>query len=418
MIDWRRMKIALLLSWVAGLGAAQEPPAAGSPPASTPKSSAQEQPAVPASSLQHAILVSVNSRKITRHDLDDMGLLLFTVNFPDRRLDEVTEDELDQLSTTALRELIILNLIEDEVEKLNTDKEERNNIVVKDDEVMTNVKELGVEKHLALPLTLRFAKSQLVMNQFLGRTGTIFTPTPGIVRSFYTLHKDDVFTTERMVRVRHIFIPADTEGSSIAKKQAQMLYDELRKMPDDKRARMFPEMAKEFSQGRFKEDGGLINISEGGWFPQYHDFKMKDGTTFFPEGMLRAIRALSVVGDVQFSRSEAGWHILYLEEFKGGVTLPMTKVRKNIEDYLLQEAIDQGKIGWLDRKSQASNIIWHDGTPFPREKILLSMDAKQRLQFLRQRIHRLFDNSGKAAPTRPQSGGKDDFFGGKTSAKP
>lgn len=413
MIDLRSMIAALLVPALCGLCAAQEPsaPGAGHAPAA-------EQEAAPASQLQHAILVSVNGRKITRRDLDDMGLLLFTVNFPDRKQDEVTEDELDQLSTTALRELIVLNLIEDELEKLNTDKEDRNNIIVKDDEVMTNVRDLGIERHLGIPLSLRFAKSQLVMNQFLGRTGTIFTPTPGMIKNFYATHKEDVFTTERMVRVRHIFIPDGSDGSSLGKKQAQMLYDNLRKMTEDKRAAMFPEMAKEFSQGRFREDGGLINISEGGWFPQYHDFKLKDGSTFFPEGMLRGIRALSGVGDVQLSHSDAGWHILFLQEFKGGATVPMTKVRKNIEDFLLQEAIDRGKLDWLDRKSQASNIIWHDGSAFPREKILLGVDAKQRLQFLRMRIHRLFDNSGKNAPARPAPAAKDDFFGGRPAAKP
>lgn len=371
---------------------------------------------VPSSSLQHAILVSVNGRKITRRDLDDMGLLLFTINFPDRPKDEVTEEELDQLSTTALRELIILNLVEDEHEKINADKDERNNITIKDGEIMENVHDLGIQEHLGIPLSLRFAKSQITFNQFLAQTGTVFTPTPRIINNFYNAHKSDVFTTERMVQVRHIFIPLDTDASTISKKQAHMLYDELRKMDLAKRARMFPEMAKEFSQGRFKSKGGLISLSSDGesWFPQNHAFKMSDGSTFFPEGMLRGIRALAEQGDVQLSKSTAGWHILYLDQVKGGKIIPLSRARKLVEDYLLQESIERVKINWLDRKSAKSNIIWHDGDPFPREKILLGMDPAQRLQFLRTRISRM-DESPRTV--KPYSA-PDNIFGGHTPTKP
>ncbi len=341
--------------------------------------------------LQHAILVNVNSNKITRKNLDDMGLLLFRLNFPDRPLEEVTEKEVAALSAGALRELIIIDLVEDEVNILNSDSDATNDVRVTSEEVSDQVNRMGLTKFIAKPLTMRFAKSQISMDIILQRRGMSATCAPREVLNFYKNHRDDIFVTRRMVKVRHIFLAQDTITPELTKKQAAMLYDELNKLSLDKRAEMFPKMAKNFSQDRFKEKGGLLNVGSDGWFPQDYEFKMQNGKSVFPDGMLRGVRSLTGKGDVKLSKSESGWHILYLEDVKGGVVIPIRKARKYIENFLSQRKVDIFKANWLGDKVDRSNVIWNDGDKFPRDKIVMQPEATQGMEFMRMRIQRDFD---------------------------
>ena len=339
--------------------------------------------------LQHAILVNVNSRKVTRNDLDDMARLLFHINFPDRSIEEISDSELDHVSANAMRELIVMNLVEEEVEKRAAGSDARNQIRLSSENIMGHVRALGIEKFLSRPLTLRLAKSQLAMNHILAQFGGgNFTPSPRQILNFYNEHREEAFVTRRMVNVRHILIPESSFSPELSKKQAGMLFDELNAMPAERRKQMFPEMARKFSQDRFRNTGGLLEVGEGGWFPQDFDFRMPDGSTFFPEGMLKAIRALGEVGDVRMGKSETGWHLVMLEGARGGEEMPFNRVRRMIEDYLAQEAVDAVKIRWLDNVTKRSNIIWNDGDPFPRDKIMLGPDPKERLEYLRMKVHR------------------------------
>ena len=339
--------------------------------------------------LHHAILVNVNSRKVTRNDLDDMARLLFHINFPDRSIEEISDSELDHVSANAMRELIVMNLVEEEVEKRAAESDTRTHIRLSSENIMGHVRALGIEKFLARPLTLRLAKSQLAMNHILSQFGGgNFTPSPRQILHLYNEHREDVFVTRRMVNVRHILIPESSFSPELSKKQASMLFDELSEMSAERRKQMFPEMARKFSQDRFRNTGGLLEVGEGGWFPQDFDFRMPDGSAFFPEGMLKAIRTLGEIGDVRMGKSDTGWHLVLREGARGGEAIPFNRVRRLIEDYLSQEAVDAVKIRWLDNVTKRSNIIWNDGDPFPRDKILLGPDPKERLEYLRMRVHR------------------------------
>lgn len=347
--------------------------------------------------LQHAILVNVNSRKITRKDLNDMGAILFRMNFPDRPMEEVTEKEIAALSASALRELVIMNLVEDEVKTLNSDDKPENDIDVDSEMVARQVSLLGLDKLIGKPLTMRFAKSRIMLDRILMSRGMTMNSSPRSIINFYNKHRRDIFVTRRMVKVRHIFLSEDALSPDTTKKQASMLYDELKKMPQDKRYVMFPKMAKDFSQDRFKANGGLLDFGNGGWFPQDHDFVNASGVALFPEGMLRGIRSLTAKGDVKLSKSANGWHILMLEDAKGGRSISIRRARTFIEDFLSQRKVSLYKINWLGGKVDRSEVIWNDGDKFPREKILFQMGQEQELEFLRMRVQRAFD-SNKRAP--------------------
>lgn len=66
------------------------------------------------SAPSHRILVKVDSRNITQTDFDDMGEVMFRLFYPDRKLNEITPQELAELNPLALKELVIIHLVEGE----------------------------------------------------------------------------------------------------------------------------------------------------------------------------------------------------------------------------------------------------------------------------------------------------------------
>lgn len=336
----------------------------------------------------HRILIKVDSKNITQSDLDDMGEVMFRLFYPDRKINEITPRELEMLNPVALKELVIIFLTESETEALNSDKDGRNNINVSAAEVARFLRNTQLD---ALPqnrLARRYARTQLETNQIIRAFLAEPTPSPRKVRDFYKKHQGDVFTTARQVKVRHIFFNgADDESVS---RKAMRIFDDLKKVAEPNRSEEFAKAARNFSEDRFKAGGGLLVFGDReGWFQQDHNFTMPDGSTLFPRPMLDGILALRSPGDIELRKSEKGWHLLYLEDIRGGMSLPYEKVRRLIEDYLGQEAVENGKISWLREKVSRTLITWNDGSKFPVDKILVGAPEEQRLKMFKQHVVRV-----------------------------
>ncbi|MBP5232659.1 MAG: peptidylprolyl isomerase [Planctomycetes bacterium] len=338
------------------------------------------------SAPSHRILVKVDSRNITQTDFDDMGEVMFRLFYPDRKLNEITPQELAELNPLALKELVIIHLVEGETETLNTDKDGRNNVRVTSAEVARYLRNTHLDRLPNNRMASRYARTQLSLNQVVRAYVSEPTPSPRKVLDFYRDHRGTVFTTERLVKVRHIFLNGDDDT---VKRKAMRLYEDLRNQPAAGRSEEFARAARSFSEDRFKASGGLLVLGDReGWFPQDHNFKLPDGTTLFPQPMLEGIAALRNPGDVELRKSEKGWHIVFLEDIKGGTVIPYPKVRRMIEDYLGQAAIDTGKQHWLREKTARTLITWNDGTSFPVDKVMAGIPDEQRLKMFRQHVLR------------------------------
>ena len=337
--------------------------------------------------LDHAILVNVNGKKITRSQLDTMGLILFKMNYPNRDENSINEAELEALSAGAMKELIITFLTEDEYKKIMEDDEPSNDFDITTVQVERELKTMGIGRLKNKPLAERYARSKIMRRNIVYATRSNMDASPREVKKFYLKHKKTVFTGQRMIRIRELFLSSDKSNAELSKKQAYMLYDNLKKNSIAKRISLFPEMAKEFSRDKFAKNGGLIVTgTPGNFFPQEHDFVKPDGTTFFPKEMIQAIHDLNAKGDIIITKSARGWHILLLEEIKGGKKIPFAKAKKIIEGYLGDSKYEKAYIDWLKSKVKKNIITWNDGDPFTPEKITSVASKEESLRFLRTQM--------------------------------
>ena len=337
--------------------------------------------------LDHAILVNVNGKKITRSQLDTMGLIIFKMSYPDRDENSINEAELETLSANAMKELIITFLTEDEYKKIMNDDEPSNDFDITTTQVERELKTMRIGRLKNNPLAERYARSKIMRRNIVYATRSNMDASPREVKKFYLKNRKTVFTGQRMIRIRELFLSSDKSNEKLSKKQAYMLYNNLRKNPITKRISLFPEMAKEFSKDKFAKNGGLIVTgTPGNFFPQEHDFVRPDGTTYFPKEMIQAIHDLNARGDVIITRSDKGWHIILLEEIKGGKKIPFSQAKKIIEGYIGDLKYENAYIDWLKSKVKKNIITWNDGDPFPPEKITSVASSEESLRFLRAQM--------------------------------
>ncbi len=337
--------------------------------------------------LDHAILVNVNGKKITRSQLDTMGKILFEMHFPGRDETSINDAELEALSTNALKELIIIFLTEDEYDKIMNDDDAKNDFEITTSEVGQELRRMNIGRLINEPIAERYARTKIMRRNIVYSTRSNLDASPREVKMFYLKHKKTVFTEQRLVRVRQIFLSCDESNESLCKKQANMLYEMLKNNTIDKRIQLFPEMAKEFSRDKLAQGGGLIVTgAPGNFMPQDHTFQRPDGTYFFPKEMIQGIRDLNSRGDVILTKSDKGWHILLLEAIKGGRNIPFNKIRKIVENFIGDSKYEEAYYQWLTTKVSRNRITWNDGTPFPPDKITQGTNEEDDLRFLRNQL--------------------------------
>lgn len=353
--------------------------------------SANEAPAA-----SHRILVKIGSNNLTQKDFDEMGEVMFRLFYPERKLSEIAPQELEQLNPLALKEAVIIYLVEDEIDLLEKGKDDKSKIKVSSQEITRHQRNAGTNKLFNNRMATRYSRTQLALNQLLRTYIAEPTPAPKIVEQFYKKNLNTVFTTERFVKVRHIFLHSAPDDEESAKRKATQIFEELKRHPLDKISERFAKAARDFSQDNFRSNGGLLILGDKeGWFPQEHNFKMPDGTTFFPQPMLDGVIALKKTGDLELRKSERGWHLLLLEDIKGGQNVEYKKVKRTIEDYLMQLAIDTARESWLTNKIKRTHITWNDGSAFPVDKVLGGVPEEQRLNMLHQHIIRMLESQKK-----------------------
>ncbi len=318
--------------------------------------------------LLHAILVKVNGNRITQADLDEVAEYLFGKYFPGRPFNTIRREEVDELSGKAMQELIRINLILDEVEKRD--------IEIDDERKQRFYRIMKIDPVTASRTLKRMADADAAFDKLMSLDGKSYTkPGPKEIRDFWNKNKDSLFITQRRVKVRHIFLNSQLGDPGVLKKQADMLRDNLDKTPLNERTTKFAKFAEEFSQGRFRSLGGLLLIGndDEGWFNQDFPNRGRDADEIFPEAMVRAIRGLRNPGDMSdVVQSEKGFHLLYLEDAKGGEQIPFSKAQTYIEWNLTEIARRQYQYQWMKRKMETSVVTWNDGTAYPIDRILPS----------------------------------------------
>jgi hypothetical protein len=325
--------------------------------------------------LAHAVVVLVNGQAITAAEIDDAARFILRSRHyqqsgqaPDVEavLQQLDPEQLEQVYTLARNELIKVTLIHQGADALG--------LTVPWESVSRGLRASGYDAPmLAPPIARRFIESELLFDRVLMEEGRPpYNPSPRAVLEFYSRNRDGALAEQREVRVRHIFLDVYGRDPWEVKERAQEMRAELMATPVEARAALFREYATEYSEGRFARQEGLLRIGtdEDGWFMQDFPNTRPDGSPAFPEPMYLGIRALLREGEVSpVIRSDMGYHLLYLEEVRGGEAPEFRDVQEVIRKLLENRARRERKREWLENAVRAGNITWHDGSAYPIEEL-------------------------------------------------
>jgi len=339
----------------------------------------EPQTASPANVLRHAIVVTINGVQITQTDLKEMANFLFTLRYG-KQPPAFTAAEYEQLNSlyreSAIRELIKIWLIADEAKDLS--------VTVPVEDVDKQITRMRLSADTAEPMHRRFAETELLFDRILLQQGIpTYQPSPSEVRAFYTKNRA-AFREKCLVIVRSIFMGCDDpKRADKIREKVNLLRTAILKKPLAERGPLVASLAKEFSEDAFANDGGVLRITNDkeGWFPQEIPNPTIDGKALFPEAMHHAIRGLSTKSEVSpVIQSERGFHLLYLEDIKGGRDLPFQDCVPLIMRFLDQRERKKRMRKWIREKWERSDVKWHDGEPYPIENVLetLADDSESR----------------------------------------
>lgn len=138
---------------------------------------------------------------------------------------------------------------------------------------------------------------------------------------YYKIHREE-FMTPEMARARHILIRADKKASAEDRKRARERADGV--LLKLKAGEDFAKLASEFSEdpGSKEKGGDLGFFSRGRMAPDFEEavFSMKPG------------KVSEVV------ETEAGFHIIKMEEKKAAGAEPYEKVKERVRELVLNDA--------------------------------------------------------------------------------
>ena len=184
--------------------------------------------------------------------------------------------------------------------------------IITDALLIQKAENTGIEKTKEYKTNLLILKKQLAKDLFLKNKAESFKITDSEIRKFYNKYKDIYFKKEEQVKARHILVKT--------KDQAEKIIAQLEKTPFSKRETKFIELAKKYSVGPTKNNGGEL-----GWFtrkkmiPEFSKvaFEMKKG---------------------EFSskpvKTQYGWHVIYIQDKKTGGYIPFNEVKDKIKKQL------------------------------------------------------------------------------------
>ncbi|MDR0361496.1 MAG: SurA N-terminal domain-containing protein [Planctomycetota bacterium] len=314
-----------------------------------------------AQELAYAIFIRVNGRPITQENVAHAMRFLLKREFHDQMPYDEREQEL--LQRAAIRDLVRTYLIHDEARKLG----------VKANRSYTQraIAAAGFKQEEASPTIRRMLEADDLFDDIMMNQGTpIKNPSPREIKDFYNKNRDS-FRNDAFIVVRTIFIADDgSRPQSYFKSRAEDLLQTLSATPPSMRTDAFAKAAQESSQDIFGQFGGLLTgAAPEPWMPQEFNNESEDGKPIFPEEMVAAIRRLKTRGEIRMAVSAEGFHLLYLEDIRGGNILGWDEASRIIDYYLKQRYRNERMRSWIGRVYDRSDVRWHDGSSYEKSRL-------------------------------------------------
>jgi peptidyl-prolyl cis-trans isomerase SurA len=168
-------------------------------------------------------------------------------------------------------------------------------------------------------------KAQLVHREIRQRVNV----SPEDIRRYYDAHRSD-YAIEERVRVRDILFRVDGGDEDEARVRAKA--DEVRRLALD--GRDFGALAKQFSEGPGADKGGELGVFGRGEM----DRRLEE-----------AVFALKVGQVSEPVRTDAGFHLLRVEERIAAGHKPLEDVKDDIRSALYNEQLEERFQNWMSR---------------------------------------------------------------------
>ena len=154
------------------------------------------------------------------------------------------------------------------------------------------------------------------------------------IKEFYEKNKDLYFKAEPKLKARHIVVKDE--------KLAEKLINELKGLKGKALEKKFASLAKKYSIGPSKIDGGELG---------YFDPKNMDSN------FAKAASSLNV-GEITTKpvKTRFGYHIILLEDKNSKTYIPLKQVRQQILNYLKKEKLDK-ELTKIDKQSKVKYFI-------------------------------------------------------------
>lgn len=286
------------------------------------------------------VVAVVNDEIITQQDVDQLLAVLYA-----QYVNTYSEEELLK-KMEGLKKDILRQMIED---KLVLSRAKELALTVTDEEINEKLEEaeksfpkekdfyevLDAQGITVANLKDRY-RDQIMMRKVVDlEVRSKVSVLPSEIRKYYE-QDSDKFKQDEKYKIRHILIKADDKVSmAMAKVEIERIYDKLKRGDD------FAEIAKIYSQGTDRDEGGDKGyIARGEMLDELDEiiFSLKKGEISKP------------------IKSKIGYHIVKVEDIKPARILTLEDVQEDIKKMLFQKKFKERIEEWLDGLSSKAFI--------------------------------------------------------------
>ncbi|MDP3804081.1 MAG: peptidylprolyl isomerase, partial [Candidatus Omnitrophota bacterium] len=251
--------------------------------------------------------------------------------------------KLEEARQNAIEKMMQDSLILSEARKLNIEVSDKD-VEARIDEMR---KRLGSQNKLSRALleqnmTLkelrgRYREQLMVRKLIDQKVGFTVTITPVEISDYYYTHKDDFVQPEQLKLSNILIRPEEDESADKAYDLAVDILKRLREGGD------FATLAKEYSEGPNASEGGSMGyVKKGDLMPEIEKavFNMNQGE----------------VSDIL--QTSLGYHIFKVDEKSERKIIPLSEVRRDIEDAVFRQKANVKLKGWLETLKKNAYIAF------------------------------------------------------------
>ena len=289
-------------------------------------------PATSVARVVDRLIVVIDDEPYTLRNVEQFAKSKLKVEFPTGDLNRINENDGDVLEQFITEKLLDAEIRGAGITVTNEDVEQYIEEVKKNNRLSdSDFKSALAREGMTLDGYKESVKSELGKNELVRRqVRSRVSVTDADVERYYQLNAKN-YRTEDRARIRHILFSLSPQASpevaqsTLAK--AKEIYDRIEAGED------FAALAREFSEGAGRDDGGEI-----GW--------VNRGTLI--AGLDEAAFDKLAVGQVSEPfRTAMGYHIVKLEARSGGAAQSLASVAPKIKADLSTKALEERYLKWL-----------------------------------------------------------------------